>query len=126
MRSNPHRHMLFLLEKTTKNRLIRDNISKKTKKFRKRFKRTLFIRTQTSSANFRGIPLCRATKRHLNNSSMVKNDGKKMKKKEEKKKDEKLNHLPVFDLEVYNMARTKLHSPLVALVSIAVKRIEKR
>ena len=45
---------------------------------------------------------------------MVKND---------EKRDEKLNHVSVFDLEDYNMARTKLHSPLV---NIAVKRIEKR
>ena len=34
----------------------------------KRFKRTLFIRTKTQSANFRGNPLYQATKRHLNNS----------------------------------------------------------
>ena len=31
----------------------------------KRFKRTLFIRTKTQSANFRGNPLWQATKRHL-------------------------------------------------------------
>ena len=31
----------------------------------KRFKRTLFIRTKTQSANFGGIPLYQATKRHL-------------------------------------------------------------
>ena len=33
-----------------------------------RFKRTLFIRTKTHSANFRGYRLYQATKRHLNNS----------------------------------------------------------
>jgi len=32
----------------------------------KRFERTLFIRTKTQSANLRGNPLCRATKRYLN------------------------------------------------------------
>ena len=34
----------------------------------KRFKRTLFIKTETQSANFRGNPRCQATKRHLSNS----------------------------------------------------------
>ena len=34
----------------------------------KRFRRTLFIRTKTQSANFWANPLCQATKRHLNNS----------------------------------------------------------
>ena len=33
-----------------------------------RFNRTLFIRTKTQSANFRGNPLRQATKRYLNNS----------------------------------------------------------
>ena len=33
-----------------------------------RLKRTPFIRAKTQSANFRGNPLCPATKRHLNNS----------------------------------------------------------
>ena len=31
----------------------------------KRFKRTLFIKTKTQSANFWGNPLCQATKRHF-------------------------------------------------------------
>ena len=33
----------------------------------KRIKRTLFIRTKTQSANYRGNPLCESTKLHLNN-----------------------------------------------------------
>ena len=46
-----------------------------------KFKRTLFIRTKTLSANFRSNPLYRATKRQQLNSE---------------KQDEKLNHLSVF------------------------------
>ena len=43
----------------------------------KRFKRTLiYYDTDSQSANFRGNPLRQATKRHLNNRSMVKNDEK--------------------------------------------------
>ena len=34
----------------------------------KRFKRTLFIRTKTQSANFRGNPVCQATEQRLNGS----------------------------------------------------------
>ena len=34
----------------------------------KSFKRTLFIKTKTQSANVRGDPLYQATKRNLNNS----------------------------------------------------------
>ena len=41
-----------------------------------RFKRTLFIRTKTQPAIFRGNPLYQAIKRHLNNIQTVKNDEK--------------------------------------------------
>ena len=40
------------------------------------FKRTLFARTKHNLQIFWGNPLCQATKRHLNNSSTVKNDEK--------------------------------------------------
>ena len=42
----------------------------------KRFKRTLFIRTKTQHANFRGTSLYQATKLRLNNSYTAKNDEK--------------------------------------------------
>ena len=38
----------------------------------KRFKRKLFIKTRTQPPNFRGSPVYRATKRHLNNSLTLK------------------------------------------------------
>ena len=46
------------------------NYSVPRSKHVKRFKRTLFIRTKTQSANFGGNPLYQAAKRDLNNSSV--------------------------------------------------------
>ena len=43
----------------------------------KRFKRTLiYFDMDTQYAHFQGNPLCQATKWHLNNKQMVKNDEK--------------------------------------------------
>ena len=41
-------------------------------------KKCLFICADLQPANFRGIPLCQATKRHLNNSSTLKTMKNKM------------------------------------------------
>ena len=57
----------------------------------KRFQRTLFVKTKTQSADFQGNSLYQATKWHLNNSLMVKNN---------EKWNGKLNHLSVFLVEL--------------------------
>ena len=57
-------HAVSILLKLKKNKLFLNEMLpfKNMSQTHKRFRRTLFIRTKTQSADFQGNPLCQATK----------------------------------------------------------------